>query len=253
MKNKTSNHNENGRIPWNLIRQIILAVVFFYLLGWLINSLSFAGRNGIDIHATQAISSLEIFDNFGFKVFDTKWNEATWAEVGSGSHFNQLDGVLILRREVEGLGGLVAHRRKWLLSQINYVESRLMLNSNIQTLDGSIGFEINTDVEENQWFVKCEILGGQGKKTASILCNTADGFSTTAVKVSYDAWHVVKFEVDSESGTITFFVNGQNVGQYVPQNLSQLKNAEFLFILAGSSAYDGSLTGSFDYVQLKNK
>jgi len=253
MKNKTSNHHEHKRIPWNLIGQIVLALVFFYLLGWLINSLSFAGRNGIDIQATQAISSLEIFDNFGFKVFDTKWNESTWAEVGSGSHFNQLDGILTVSRDVEGFGGLVAHRRKWLLSQINYVESRLMLNSNIQTLAGDIGFEINTDVDGNQWFVKCGILGGQGEKMASILCNTADGFSTTAVKVSYDTWYLVRFEVDSENGTITFFVDGQNVGKYVSQDISKLKNVEYSLILDGSSSNEGSLNGSFDDVQLKNR
>ena len=253
MKNKTSNHHEHKRIPWNLIGQIVLALVFFYLLGLLMTSLSFAGRNGIDIQATQTISSLEIFDNFGFKVFDTKWNEFTWAEVGSGSHFNQLDGILTVSRDVEGFGGLVAHRRKWLLSQINYVESRLMLSSDIQTLAGDIGFEINTDIDGNKWFVKCGIQGGQGKNTASILCNTADGFSTTAVKVSYDTWYLVRFEVDSENGTITFFVDGQNVGKYFSQDISKLNNGEYSLILDGSSSNDGSLNGSFDDVRLKNR
>jgi len=253
MKNQSSNHHERNRIPWNLIGQIVLALVFFYLLGLLMTSLSFAGRNGIDIQATQPISSLEVFDNFGFKVFDTKWNESTWAEVGSGSHIEQLDGILILSREVEGFGGLVAHRRKWLLSQINYVESRLMLGSDIQTLAGEIGFEITTDVDGNQGYVNCGIQGGQGKKTASILCNTADGFSTTVVEVSYDTWHLVRFEVDSENGTITFFVDGQNVGKYVPQDISELKNTEYSLILDGSSSNDGSLTGFYDYVQLKNR
>ena len=253
MKDQTSNKHEHHRIPWNLIGQIVLALVFFYLLGWLINSLSFAGRNGIDLHATQAISSLEIFDNFGFKVFDTKWNESTWAEVGSGSNIEQLDGILILSREVEGFGGLEAHQRKWLLSQINFVESRLMLSRDIQTLAGDIGFEINTDIDGNKWFVKCGIQGGQSKNTASILCNTADGFSTTAVKASYGTWCLVKFEVDSENGMITFFVDGQNVGKYLPQDISKLKNAEYSLVLFGSSSNNGFLAGSFDYVQLKNK
>jgi hypothetical protein len=253
MKKKTSYHPEHKRIPWNLIGQIVLALVFFYLLSRLMNSLSFTGRNGIDIQATQTISSLEIFDNFGFKVFDTKWNESTWAEVGSGSHFIQLDGIMTVSRDVEGFGGLVAHRRKWLLSQIKYVESRMMLGSNIQTLAGDIGFGINNDVDGNQWFVKCGILGGQGKKIASILCNTADGFSTTAVKVSYDTWCLIRFEVDSENGTITFFVDGQNVGKYVSQDISKLKNVEYLLILDGSSSSEGSLSGSFDNVQLKNR
>ena len=253
MKNQTSNNPEQHRIPWNFIGQIVLALGFFVMLGWLINSLSFAGRNDIDIQATKAISSSGLFDNFGFKVFDTEWNETTWAEVGSGSHIEQLDGILILSREVEGSGGLFAHRRKWILSQINYVESRLMLSSDIQTQAGDIGFEIGTDVDGNQWFVRCGIQGGQGEETASILCNTADGFSTTAVKVSYDTWHLVRFEVDPENGAITFFVDGQNVGETVPQDISELKNTEYLLLLNGSSSNDGSLTGFFDNVQLKNR
>ena len=158
-----------------------------------------------------------------------------------------------MSREEEGFGGLVAHRRKWLLSQINYVESKLMLSSDIQTQAGDIGFEINTDVNGNQWLVKCGIQGGLGEKMASILCNTASGFSTTVVKASYDTWHLVRFEVDSGNGTITFFVDGQNVGKYISQDISELKNAEYLLILEGSSSNDGSLTGFYANVQLKNR
>jgi len=253
MKNQTSNHQQHYRIPWNLIGQIVLAVVFFYLLGRLINSLSFAGRNEIDIQATQVVSSSGLFDNFGFKVFDTKWNESTWAEVGSGSNIKQLDGILIMSREVAGSGGLVAPWRKWLLSQINYVESKLMLSSDIQTQAGDISFEIYTEADGNEWFVKCGIRGGQGKKTASILCSTADGFSTTNVNVPYDTWHLAKLEVDSENGTITFFVDGQDVGNYLLQDTSELENAEYLLILDGSSSNDGSITGFYDNVQLKNR
>jgi len=128
-----------------------------------------------------------------------------------------------------------------------------MLSSDIQTQAGDIGFEINTDVDENQWFVRCGIQGGQGEKTASILCNTAGGFSTAVVKVSYDTWHLVRFEVDSGNGTITFFADGQNIGKYVSQDTSKLKNVEYLLILDGSSSNDGSLTGFYDNVQLKNR
>ena len=252
MKKQISDDQNHRRIPWNLIVQVALAVIFFYFLGWLINSLSFAGTSGVEIRATEPISSLEIFDNFGFKNFDVKWNESTWAEVGAGSQMKQLDGVLILSREEGGFGGLVAHRRKWLLSQINYVESRLMLNSAIQAQNGAIGFEINI-VDGEQWFVRCGIHGGQGEKTASVLCNTGDGFSTTPIKVSFDTWHIARFEVDSESATITFLVDGQNVGKYIPQDASLLKTAEYSLMLIGSSTNDGSLTGAFDYIQLKNK
>lgn len=253
MKNQTSKHPQHSRIPWNFIGQVVLALGFFYLLGRLMNSLSFAGKNGMDIQATQVISALEIFDNFGFKVFDTKWNESTWAEVGSGSHINQLDEILTLSREGKGFGGLFAHRRKWLLSQINYVESKMMLSSEIQTSAGEIGFAINTQVEQNEWFVKCGIQGGQGEKTASILCNTASGFSTPVVKVPYDTWHLVRFEVDAENGTITFWVDDQNVGNYVLQDDDALKNEEYFLVLGGSSSSDGALAGFYDHIQLKNK
>jgi hypothetical protein len=253
MKDQISDRHERNRFPWNLIGQIVLAIAIFYLLGWLLNSLSFAGTNAIDTRATEPVSALEIFDSFGFEVFDVGWNESAWAEVGAGSHIQQLDGILTLSREAEGFGGLVAHRRKWLLSQINYVESRLMLSSDIRTQAGEIGIEINTAIDGNQWFTRCGIQGGQSKETASILCKTADGFSTTAAKVSYDTWHLVRFEVDSENTTITFFIDRENVGKYVPQDISKLNNAEYSLILEGLSSNDGSLTGSYDYVQLKNK
>lgn len=252
MKDHKSNRHGRLRLPWNLIGQIVLAIGFFYLLGWLVNTLSFAGTNARDIHATEPVSALEIFDNFGFKVFDTGWNEATWAEVGTGSHIQQLDGILNLSREVEGFGGLVAHRRKWLLSQINYVESKLMLSSDIQTQAGEIGIEINTQVDGNPWFVRCGIQGGQGQEKASILCHTADGFSTTAVESLYDTWHLVKFKVDAENATITFFVDGEKIGNYI-QEISALNNAEYLLMLDGLSSSDGSLDGAYDHVLLKNK
>lgn len=207
----------------------------------------------MDIQATQAISSLEIFDNFDFKVFDTKWNEATWAEVGTGSDIHQLDGVLIVTRKAQGFGGLVAHRRKWRLDQINYVESRLMLSSNLQTQAGEIGVEIITAADRNPWFAKCEIHGEQGKKMASVLCKTADGFSIIPVAAAYDTWHIVRLDVDSENTMITFFVDEKNVGRYIPPEKSELKNAEYSLRLGGSSSTDGSLAGSFDSVQLKNK
>jgi hypothetical protein len=209
--------------------------------------------NGADLRATAPVSSLEIYDNFGFKKFDVKWNESTWAEVGTGSQLKQLDGVLILSREERGSGGLIAHRRTWQLSQINYVESRLLLHSDIQTQAGDMGIGINTTVDEKRWFARCGIHGGEAEKTAVILCSTADGFSTTPVKVSYDTWHIVRFEVDAESRTFTFFANEQNIGKHIPQEISDLKLAEYSFVLEGSSSDDGTLTGSFDYVQLKNR
>ena len=253
MKNQTSSHHERKVIPWNLFGQIFLALVIFYLLGRVLTSLSYAGRNGIDIHSTQVISSLEIFDNFGFEIFDTKWNESTWAEVGAGSDISQLDGVLVVSREVQGFGGLIAHQRKWQLSQINYVESRLMLGSDLQTHAGEIGVEIISAAEGNQWFAKCEIHGEQGDNKASILCKTADGFSTIPVVVSFDTWHIVRFVVDFENTSITFFVDEQMVGNYIFPKITELKNAEFSLKLGGTSSNDGYLSGSFDYVQLKNK
>jgi hypothetical protein len=129
----------------------------------------------------------------------------------------QLDGVLIFSREVDGFGGLVAHRRKWLLSQINYVESRLMLSSDIQTQAGEIGFEISTTADGNQWFARCGIHGGRSERMALILCDTADKFSTTPVPVAYDTWHVVRFEVDAETTTLTFFVDGEGIGKYIQE------------------------------------
>jgi hypothetical protein len=253
MKNKIFNNQVLSKLPLKLIGQIIIVLIVFFFFDWLIKSLSFAKMNGLEPRSTAGVSSQEIFDNFGYKVYDVKWNESTWAEVGTGSHIEQLDGVLMLSREVEGFGGLAAYRRKWLLSQINYMESIIMLNSDIQTRDGDIGVEIDATINGNLWFAKCAIHGEQGKKTALILCDTADKFSITPVEVSYDTWHVVRFEVDAEKTAVTFFVDGQNAGKYIPQDTNGFKFAEYSLMLGGWSSRDGLISGSFDSVQLKTK
>ena len=253
VKNQTPNNNKHNKVPWKLIGQILLALAFFYILGWMVTSLSFTGRNGDKILATQEVSAEEIFDNFGFKVFDVKWNEATWAEVGSGTQAQQLDGILTLTREKNGSGGLVAHRRKWLLSQISHAEARLMLGSDIQTQAGEIGIEIYTTGDTDQWFVRCAIHSGQNEEAAFILCETADAFSTTPVTVPYDTWHLVRFEVDPENIALTFFVDGQETGKYIAPEKNDLNQAEYLFMLEAASSSDGSLRGSFDHVLLKNR
>lgn len=129
----------------------------------------------------------------------------------------------------------------------------MMLNSNIQTQDGHIGVEINATINGNSWFAKCAIHGEQGKTTALILCDTADKFSMTPVEVSYDTWHVVRFEVDAEETAITFFVDGQNAGKYIPQDTNGFKFAEYSFMLGGWSFRDGLVSGSFNSVQVKTK
>jgi ribosome biogenesis SPOUT family RNA methylase Rps3 len=118
---------------------------------------------------------------------------------------------------------------------------------------GGLELTISTAIDRNQWFAKCEIHGEQGEKTASIVCKTADGFSTIPIIVSYDTWQIVRFDVDSENITITFFVDGQIVGNYIPRERSELKNTEYFLMLDGLSSNNGSLTGSFNYVQLINK
>lgn len=253
MKNRISDRLERSKIPLKWIGQIILILIFFFLLSRLVTAVSFSGMNKPETRATIGVSSQEIFDGFGFKVFDTKWNESNWAEVGTGSEIKQLDGLLLLSREVDGFGGLVAYRRKWLLSQINYVESRILLKSDVQTHEGDLGVELTATINGTEWFVKCAIHGGQGGKTAFILCDTADAFSITPVDVSYDTWHVVRFEVDSKKTAFTFFVDGQNAGTYIPQDTGGFNSAEYSLVLGGWSSNSGLISGSFDSAELQTR
>lgn len=252
MKNNISGDQDRRRIPWNAIVQIILALIVFYILGRLVNSLSFAGVNKIETPVPAQVSALEIFDNFDFKVFDVKWNESTWAESGTGSQMQQLDGVMTLSRAAAGSGGLAAYRRKWSLSQINYVEGRLRLSSELQAQAGEIGFEIYT-IAGGQWFARCGIHGGRGDAGASILCETADKFSTTPVTAAYDTWHVIRFEVDPEKAALTFYADGNKIGTFISPRADDLKAEEYSLMLVGSSSDVGVMKGSFDYVQLKNR
>lgn len=255
MTNQPSNKNEPNKTPLKLIGQIFLAIVVItlvFVFGWRVTSLSFLGI-GLEPPATAAASSQGIYDTFDNKTFDGKWDDSVWAEFGTVSQIQQRDGVLMLSRESDSFGGIVAYQKKWLWSQIDYVESKILLSSNIQTRDGDIGVEINTILNGNLWFAKCAIRGVQGEKTALILCDTADKFSITPIEVSFDTWHVLKLDVNAEKTSINFFVDGQNVGEYTPQDTSGFKFPEYSLMLDGWSSSGGFISGSFDYVQLKTK
>jgi len=61
----------------------IIILILFYFASRIITSLSFAGMNGLEPRAAAGVSSQDIFDSFGYKVFDSKWNESTREEVGA--------------------------------------------------------------------------------------------------------------------------------------------------------------------------
>lgn len=186
--------------------------------------------NCSDVASTSTPSSnlpVEINDGFDNGTYDGKWNDTIWVEFGDVIQIYQQDGVLFISRDADSFGGIVANQRRWLLSEINFVESRIMLSDDIQTRDGDIGVEINTRINGNWWFAKCAIHGEQSDSQALILCDTADGFSITP--------------------------DEQYAGEYIPQNLSEFTKANFSLSLNSWSSSGGFISGFFDYVRLKTK
>jgi hypothetical protein len=252
--NPASNNDESSKLPLKLIGQIFLVLVILVLVvvfGWKITSLSILGF-GLEPPSTNTVSD-GVYDTFDNKSLDGKWDDKIWTEFGTISQIEQRDGVLMLSRETDSFGGLVAYKQKWHWSQIDYLESKIMLSSNIQTKDGDIGVEINTTINGDLWFAKCAIRGVQGENSALILCDTADKFSIEPIEVSYDTWHVVKLDIDNDNPSITFIIDGKNAGKYIPQNPEGFKFPEFSLMVDGWSSVGGFISGSFDYVHLKTK
>ena len=99
------------------------------------------------------------------------------------------------------------------------------------------------------------MLGGsRGSVEAWASCHT-DGnihgkYSTDSITVQYNTWHTFRFEINPEIATITFFIDGQQVGNYTPSDPETFKKTQFSPLLNVWSEDGGLVTSYVDDVRI---
>jgi tRNA A-37 threonylcarbamoyl transferase component Bud32 len=215
--------------------------------------------------STPAAGDLTLYDNFNNSIYDGSFNPALWQETSGGDasgHFQQ-DGRLTFtqtNRPKDGTALIARRYSDFVLDRPMAFEAKLMLDPkyhpNSQQDSGNIAISLaaHTPAPET-WVTYCELAGGDPDQ-AGIWCHDwwNNGELGTKVmkkgRVNYGAWHTFRIEVDPATLTVTYFINGDLIGSFVPVNADKLKDARFRVTVAIWINSAETITGYVDDVRI---
>jgi len=178
----------------------------------------------------------------------------------------QKDGVLVLsyQKLAQGDGDGILRtinpvERK--IDEIKFFEAKFMLDNQFQVSDGSIGTIIEmAGGDDSWWWFNCHLWGSQGSSEVWADCNVdnvvnmdkgVDLSSAGSQPVKSGVWYTFRTEIDPDTAAITFYLDGTQIGNYVPDNPDIFKNGTFFLgvtVLTNDSS--GLMTGYIDDVRI---
>jgi hypothetical protein len=202
-------------------------------------------------------------ENFNDPAFDGTYNTVLWSREegakGSTSTVEQRDGVLVVS-QTSGLWGSNAglstkKHSNWLLSDLGYVEAKLMLDGNF---DGEfVGNYVQVNSNDTDWLFTCFIAMCKAGQFCThpwdrpvMNCATGPDQAMAAISVEYNTWHTARIEVDP--GTVTFhlYFDGYYFDSFTPPNAAALKDDSFRVEVGLHLEPKSSATGYIDDVRI---
>jgi len=211
---------------------------------------------------TISTGSMIYDDNFNAPAFDGTYNAELWSRMegaeGSTSTVEQRDGVLVVSQTsglFESFAGLSTEKHsKWLLSDLGYVEARLMLDSDFDGESAVVAVQITNDID---WLLSCFIIMCKAGRLCTYTwdqplmgCISPDQYSPDHIGVDYNTWHTVRIEVDPETVTFNFYFDGYYFDSFTPPNAAALKDDSFHVEVGMHMEPKSSATGYIDDVHI---
>ncbi len=193
-----------------------------------------------------------MYDDFSDPAFDRGLNTSLWEpSVTSPSYIEQQNGVLVISLEPgdekdTNLGAdldLVA-------GQPLFIESKMLLSSEKTGIGGGAGFDVYIGPPDGQPLQTWCAISREDPDTALIACTVYELYGTAGVRTEIDTWHTARMEMDSDVN-MTFYVDGELVGFYAPDNTDRLKGRTLALRLAAwNSEQLGGVKVNFDDVRI---
>lgn len=214
-----------------------------------------AGNNTPPFTPTATINvDPTVYDNFNNPAFDGKLDTSLWRpSVTPPSYIEQQDGVLILslKPKAGDIASLFAVENLK-SNQFNFAETKILLSGEKTGQDGDIGLALMTTDKKGQNLIFlcvisrsppiqmwCEVYGrGSGAE-----------YLTKKIKTNYDVWHTVRIEMDPEINA-TFYIDGEQVGSYRPNDAEEIKGRAFTPRLEVWSPKRDGIEAHFDDVRI---
>ena len=190
----------------------------------------------------ETFLDLALYDDFNDPTYDGSYNPNLWYFEGSDFYdVMQDNGAMVFSNSTSpGPGsGVLTIRQPGLrtIEQIQEFEADLKISSDYSGGFASVLIQILIDdINGHGWWTQCTLHGSDNSVQPFFVCdvftfNETDLFleyKTTGIALSYDTWYTAKIEVDPQTAQFNYYLNGNLVGSYIPNDASGLLTASNL-------------------------
>lgn len=221
-------------VTGGLVIMLLIGAVIFFVVG--------IGRG------------IAAYDDFDDPVFDGKLDTTLWQpSVTPPSYIEQREGVAVFALEPgTGEAASLFPSEDLKQDQFNFVESKILLSSERIGQDGDISFSLVTTLEDGHNLVfSCLVYRGEPVQVGCEVYGRGDepGYLSERHLSDYDVWHTVRIEMDPEINT-TFYIDGEQVGSYKPNDAEKIKGKTFKVRLEVWSPQQDGIKAHFDDVRI---
>lgn len=213
-----------------------------------------AETKAADTPVTYPPTDTTIYEDFNDPAFDGKLDTSLWRpSVTPPSYIEQREGILLL--SLEPKAGKIASlfpSENLKSNQFNFAEAKMLLSSGKTGQDGDTGLALMTTDKKGQNLIfLCVISRSSPIQTWCEVYGRGSGaeYVTEKITTNYDVWHTARIEMDTEINA-TFYIDGEQVGSYRPNDAEEIKGRSFTPRLEVWSPKQDGIEAHFDDVRI---
>ena len=208
------------------------------------------------VPTTSGYADPTMYDDFDRIAYNGSYNKSLWSIYAYSSNYtiNQENGNLSVKVSDQSDAGLEANDYLY-IDKPAFVETRIFLDPT--TTDVESHFYLYLYIQNHRG-INCGIFSA-GNEKQDIKCWSEFYEKNIESNLYLDgiapAWHVFRLEIEPETMTISYIIDGQKAGSFIPkdsipEHFSEFKESNFHFKFAINNFGQSQPIGYIDYVRM---
>lgn len=214
-----------------------------------------APHSATSVPETSGYADPTIYDDFDNTAYDGRYNMSLWDAGASSNNYviSQDKGKLTITVKDVGSAGFNSYKSSRIIEP-TFFEMRAYLDPSTTDIESHLYMGIETD----EGYTVCGVFGYGNTENVSCWSNYYGKMAESSLGLDdiSPSWHVFRFEIEPETMTISYVIDGKQVGHFVPresmpEHYNDLKNKSFTFRLAlNHTGTSKAPIGCIDYVRM---
>ena len=212
--------------------------------------------SGVIVASMKYFNDPTMYDDFDNTVYDNSYNKTLWEISGDPSKQSvyQTDGQLAIEvYDASNVGFFVP--KKEVITKPTFFEMRAFLDPNTVDVEAHLYMNLVKDMDHTN----CGVFGA-GNKTQTIKCWSQYYGKKVEPNLGLNGippgWHTYRFEIEPETMTIAYIIDGRQVSKFVPrasipEHFAEFRNVPFTFWIGLNNIGPSKAPiGYIDYVRM---